>query len=256
MQHSHTPTYTMTQFSSFHKTYALYTHATHSHSNFHTDTCIFLCPQNVHTLYACTVFLFPQNIHYTIHIYMQVATHLHSNLHTNTYSFPLSTKHIHYTRMQHIHPPAYTLTHTVFLFPQNVHTLYARTVFLFPQNIQDTIHTGNTSHHRLAYSFPLAMPVQFSSFHKTYIRLYTHATHSHSNLHTNTYTFPLATQYVTLYTYATHSHSNLHTNTYSFPLATQCVTPYTHATQSHSNLHTNTYSFPLSTTHTLHYTHV
>ena len=137
MQHIHTPTYTLT----------------------HT---LFLFLQNVHTLYV--QFSSFHKTHITLY------THAHSNLHTNTYSFPLSTKHIHYTRMQHIHTPTYTQTHTIFLFPQNVHTIYIRahiptytptfTVFLLPQNIHYTIHTCNTFTFQLTHQH-----LQFSSCH-------------------------------------------------------------------------------------------
>ena len=170
MQHSHTPTYAMTQFSSFHKTYTLYTHATHSHSNLHTDTYTF--PLSA----KCA---------YTIRMY----------------SFPLSTKHtLHYT---HMHIPTYTPTLTVFLFQQNIYTIHACSTFtlqLTHRHIQFSSFRKMCIQYTYVHAFrPTHQHLQFSSFHKTYITLYTHATHSHSNLHTNTYSFPLATQCVSFH---------------------------------------------------------
>ena len=195
------------------------------HTCVYTDTCMLVLGpssfQETCIQYTCTTHLhshtdsFPLSTKcvYTIHACNTVTLQL-----TQWHSFPLSTKHTHYTRMQHIHTPTYTLTHTLFLFPQNVHTLYACTVFLFPQNTHYTIHTC---------TFQLThQHLQFSSFHKTY----------------------------TLYTHAAHSHSNLHTDTYNFPLSAKCA--YNIHTCTHSDLHTNIYSFPPSTKHTLHYTHM
>ena len=120
------------------------------HACVYTETCMLVlgpssfqetCIQYTHVQHIYTHLLtlsFPLSTKYvdTIHACNTVTLQL-----TQWHSFPLSTKHMHYTRTQHIHIPTYTLTHA-FSFVRKMCIHYTH--------------------------------VQFFSFHKTYITLYTY----------------------------------------------------------------------------------